>query len=80
MVEPQEILFSSDMPDIQEDEPISVDDRTGLITFPDILAPKDRMGPEMPIYNRDHPRMRSHGQNVFDANFFPVSRPSHNYK
>ncbi|KAH1023668.1 uncharacterized protein LOC109541154 [Dendroctonus ponderosae] len=71
MVEPQEILFSSDMPEIEEDEPIPVEDRTGIITFPDILAPKERMSPEMPIYNRDHPRMRSHGPNLFDASFFP---------
>lgn len=82
-------MYSSDMPDIQEDEePVPDEDRSsprggGIISFPDLLAPGSRMGPgqvarfvsDYVPYARTHGggRMRSHAPSPFDPSAFRVS-------
>ncbi|XP_030748725.1 uncharacterized protein LOC115876865 [Sitophilus oryzae] len=88
MAEPQEILYSADMPEAQEEEEPVIEEerpRGGIITFPDLLAPASRPGPEGQVarfvsdlvpYARAQPapRMRSHTPSLFDSSALRVSR------
>lgn len=88
MGEPQETMYSADMPGVQEqDQPLPEEDRNpsrgGVISFPDLLAPGSRLNQEGQVarfateyspYTRRGIRVRSHSPSLLDPNLFRVSR------
>lgn len=88
MGEPQETMYSADMPGVPEqDQPLPEEDRNpsrgGVISFPDLLAPGTRLNQEGQVarfaseyspYTRRGIRVRSHSPSLLDPNLFRVSR------
>ncbi|XP_050314449.1 uncharacterized protein LOC126748940 [Anthonomus grandis grandis] len=83
--EPQEIMYSSDMPDIHQETGLQEErnhgSSDGVIAFPDLLAPVARVSPEGQVarfvsehmpYARTHGggRMRSHAPSLFETTAF----------